>query len=249
MPSKILIAAAHPLLRDYLFCKLAVRYSPALLLQCATGGEVVSLSGNGVIGHIVMDLNFADIDGLDVLLALRAVHCAVPVTVCLDRFDRHTLRILQRVCPHSIFDVRATGATKFQETIVHSIAGATHCSESIARCWRDWRSHGPPPWFTERQLQLRALFSCGYDDKRIAEATTRSVHTIRTLRRLIYRKCEVHCATALASFAAEYGVLRYAADRVFTPGLNLFSLLNGGGENLRPRNHALGPPPTHTKKP
>lgn len=32
MPSKIVIAAAHSLLRDYLFCKLAVRYPPALLL-------------------------------------------------------------------------------------------------------------------------------------------------------------------------------------------------------------------------
>lgn len=177
MSVKIVAAAAHWVVREHLVSVLSSRIFPPCIVPCPSGRGVLSLSGDDGISHIVMELNFTDIDGLDVLLALKHSGCTVPVTVCLDRFDPHTIMLLDRLHPHSILDMQGEVADKFSQAMMASVSGKPHYAGTFVNAVASFRSDLSMPRFTGHQLELIAMFARGYDDKSVARITSAAPFT------------------------------------------------------------------------
>lgn len=227
MSLKIALAVSHPIIREHFSALLSSHVTRTNLVPCVCGRELLRLTGEDSISHIVMDLNFPDVDGLDVLLALNLTGNLVPITVCLDRFDPHTLLSLHRIRPHAVLDIRSDLVHEITGSMVEAISGKPHYAKAFMSAVTSLQSDPDMPHFTCHQLELIAMFASGYDDKSVARMTLRSLHTIRSHRRTIYRKCAVTCAAALASYAAVYGIVRYSAGRVIHPGIGIRRLTSG----------------------
>ena len=119
--------------------------------------------------------------------------------------------------------ISKTGSSREMFEILKTVAqGEAYLSPQLATWLMEWVRSGKPPrsWsstlqgLTQREIQVLKLLAEGRVNKEIAAALNLGVETVRSHRKSLMNKLEIHNVADLTRFAASAGVIAIAEPEV-----------------------------------
>lgn len=174
------------------------------------------------VSLLLLGLNFADLDGIDLLDYVTDRRLATRVIIATSRRDEHSLRTL-----------RSARFDGFLDTSIETVKTLVPALRLVAR-GRDYISRTLRPYLIDRQnvgvldqkltpaeINVLRVIGDGSSDSEAAEMLGLSKSTIQTHRRNIMRKLDVSSSAKLVCEAIRLGVVRIAFDgSVIRPGIS-----------------------------
>lgn len=183
--------------------------------QTGSGCEAVSLCSDLRPDLVLLDLELEDMDGFEVLAALRSLSLSPKVLLISSYSDDFTLQRVERARVDGYFrkdDPSCDAKLLAALTTIHSRARVR--SEALDSWHR--RQVGNPLAFhkliSPRQETILRLIAVGMDDAEVAEALSISRITARNHRLRIMRKLGIVSAAKLAVHAIRRG---FGGTRLF----------------------------------
>lgn len=209
---------------------------------CRQGFEALDLLRQGTpVDLLLLGLNFADLDGIDLLDYVIDNRLAKRVIIATSRRDEHSLRAL-----------RTARFDGFLDTSIETVRSLVPALRTVAR-GRDYISPTLRSYLIDRQavgvldqkltiseINVLRVIGDGSSDIEAAEALGLSKSTVQTHRRNIMRKLDVSSSAKLVCEAIRLGVVRIAFDgTVIRPGV----LSQDASQRLRRQQTAPGSHP------
>jgi FixJ family two-component response regulator len=202
--------SASPLIHvvddDPLFCKAVARLLKAAGYQTVlynSGREILQSSGLADPGCILLDLQMAGLDGLELQLRLKETGCALPIVFLTGHGE----------VPPSVKAMKA-GADDFllkpvpKQTLIDAVENAlARCRKQVDDRNRIDALRSLVAALTPRERQVFLLVVRGKMNKQIAFELGTSERTIKAHRHSIMMKLNVRSVAAVVSIAERLGVL------------------------------------------
>ena len=141
---------------------------------------------------VLLDLGLPDMDGVELVRALRDVHDGVPIIVL--SVVTSEARILEALRAGALGYLFKDDLGRLLPALTEALAGGAPMSPSVARLvleqLRDRPSQPPPALLTVREREVLERLAEGLSYEQIAMTLSVALNTVRTHVRSIYRKLD-----------------------------------------------------------
>jgi len=208
MTIKIMLADDHSLMRQGVRQLLELEQDLEVVGEAGTGGETLEKVYKLQPDIVLLDINFPDMSGLEVLKFLNNNDCGSKVIILTihDEFQyvRQTIQLGAR--GYLLKDIEATSLYSAIRDVFH---GKTYIHPNLA--WevitQKEKSFNIDK-LTCREREILVLISKGYNNDDIAEKLVISEKTVRNHVSSIYKKLEVKDRTQAALLGMKSDIIR-----------------------------------------
>ena len=141
---------------------------------------------------VLLDLGLPDIDGVELVRAMRQAHDGVPIIVL--SVVTSEARILEALRAGALGYLFKDDLVRLLPALTEALAGGAPMSPSVARLvleqLRERPSQAPPALLTGREREVLERLAEGLSYEQIALALSVALNTVRTHVRSIYRKLD-----------------------------------------------------------
>jgi two-component system response regulator NreC len=215
MPTRILIADDHGVLRAGLRALLNAEPDLVVVGEAADGQEALRLAGEMHPDVVVMDISMPDADGIEVTRHLRKDLPDVHVLILTVHEDESLLRAAIRAGAAGYIVKRAV-ESELISAIHAACRGELYVHPSMTRALL----HDLQPAFisedvsvellTPREIEVLRLVAKGYTNRQIAEELTISVRTVESHRANLMDKLNLRSRVELVRYATKHRLLEQA---------------------------------------
>lgn len=208
---RIVAVDDHELIREGIKKILRSAGDMRIVGEAATLPQALQLIAKEAPDVTVLDINLADIDGLDGLVQIRRLFPQLSVLV-LSMYpeDRYALRALQAGAAGYI--TKSMAAEELVNAIrqIHSSGSyiSPRVAALLAAAVREPRRTVPQEQLTQRELEVITLIGSGKRTKQIAAELDISISSVNTYRSRIFRKMGWSSNASLVRYAVEQGLLK-----------------------------------------
>ena len=203
---KILIADDHAIVRRGLKQVVADDFEHAVVGEASTGQSALEAIRTQDWDVIVLDINFPDKNGVEVLKEIKLTRPHLPVVVLsLYPEEQYALRVLK--AGGSAYLTKESAPEELVACLKKVLKGGRHISAALAE--RLAGSLGPNhtiplhQTLSDRELQVLRLIAMGKTVTDIADEVCLSVKTISTYRARLLKKLKLNTTAELIRFALD----------------------------------------------
>jgi two-component system, NarL family, response regulator NreC len=215
MPTRILLADDHTLMRQGLRHILESRADFDIVAEAASGIEAVEAARLHQPDVAIIDVAMKEMNGIDATAQI-VKHCPSTAVLILSMYsdERYVLRAVKAGARGYLLKNSAG------EELIHAIhevqKGRSFFSPAVAEIFHDGLSRLKDlretsdrfDLLTGRERQIYQLLAEGNSNKEIANRLNLSLHTIETHRWRIMEKLDLHSTAELVLSAVRRGVVR-----------------------------------------
>jgi DNA-binding NarL/FixJ family response regulator len=209
---KIVIVEDERLFRDILRKACIMDLGHEVVGEAGTGREALQVVPAMLPDLLVLDIHLPDMDGLDVLHALRRKRALIKTLVISSHFDEYTLSRIERASIQGFIDKSTNTVAELSLAIAAIEAGSTYFPVPFTEARRA-HSRNPSAFdkvLTAREQTVLSLVGEPLSDAEIAVQLKLSPETVEKHRFNIMRKLGLHSRAESARFARRCGLTRPA---------------------------------------
>ncbi len=203
-PIRVLIVDDHPLLRDGIAVLIANRDDIVVVGQAENGAEAIAAHQRLRPDVTLMDLQLPDMDGVDVIKAIRSdapqARVVVLTTYSGDARAQKAMQAGARA-----YTLKNHVRRDLLDTIRKVFAGHKYVDPEVAG---QMAEHSGEEGLTSRELQILLLVAGGLSNKRIASALDISEDTVKGHVSNILSKLDANDRTHAVTLAIRRGVIQ-----------------------------------------
>jgi len=211
---KILLIEDNPLHQKQLIASINYNYPLASIILCSTGGEALQHLKNPQIRFdlVLVDLGLPDINGLEVILAVRKRFRQVPIMVVSAITAESSLLACIRAGAQG-YILKSDTVNAIQQAIHDVLQGNYPISPALARSL--FKLAGAPTenspsketQLTPRETETLQHLSRGLSYADVAQLMGIKVSTVQSNIRIIYRKLEANSQMQAVVKARDAGMI------------------------------------------
>jgi DNA-binding NarL/FixJ family response regulator len=201
--TRILIADNHPVVLYGIRGIVAGADDLRIADEAEDGRQLLERASKTEHDLVLLDLSMPDIDGLDLLKALRRERPKVPVLV-LSMCDEDALAIRALKAGAAGYVMKSSPATELLGAMRRVAAGGRYVSPSVAEKIAghlagdgDKRPHEK---LSDREYQVLRMIASGKSTRQISTELSLSVKTVSTYRARIFEKMQMKSPANLAAY-------------------------------------------------
>lgn len=204
---KIIVADDHALVRRGVKEVIAEKFDMALIKEISTGQGVVNAVQGEEWDIVILDLNFPDTLGFEVLKELKALRPVLPIVVLsVHPEEQYAVRVLKAGASGYV-----TKATVTEELVVAmniALAGGSYVSSTLAEQFGKGvissRVESSNEGLSDRELEVLCLFGKGQMPGEIARHLNLSIKTVSTYRARLLEKLRLKTSAQLIRYAVTH---------------------------------------------
>ena len=203
---KIALCDDHPIFRQGLTTILRLQSDIKVELEVGSGAELLKQAAGKHLDVIVLDISLPDMNGLDVIKALRVTGSTVGVLVLsMHPEDQYARRVLKAGASGYL---QKDGPPDELIAAIRKIGrGGRYVTASLAeRLALDLESRADMPpheILSDREYQVLCLLAAGKGVKEIAHELFLSAPTVSTYRARVFEKLGISSTAELVRYALE----------------------------------------------
>jgi DNA-binding NarL/FixJ family response regulator len=200
---RILAVDDHPVLREGLAAMIASQSDMLLVAEAGTGKEAIAMFEKHAPDITLLDLKLPDMNGIDVLRAVRQSHPDARVIVLTTYLaDSQALRALKAGAQGYL--LKASLRTDLLDTIRAVDAGQRRLPTEVAS---ELAQHAADETLTEREIEVLRQVAAGCSNKIIADRLFITEDTVKGHVRSILTKLSANDRTHAVTIAIRRGIL------------------------------------------
>ncbi len=214
MPTRILLADDHTLMRQGLRHILESRADFDIVAEAASGIEAVELARQHQPDVAIVDVAMKEMNGIDATAQI-VKHCPSTAVLILSMYsdERYVLRAVKAGARGYL--LKNSAGEELIRAIHEVEKGRSFFSPAVAEIFHDGLSRLKDlreandrfDLLTDRERQIYQLLAEGNSNKEIAGRLNLSLHTIETHRWRIMEKLDLHSTAELVLSAVRRGVV------------------------------------------
>jgi len=207
---KIAIIEDERLFRDVLRKACVADLGHEVVGEAGTGREALVVVPATMPDLLVLDVHLPDMDGLEVLAALRRKRALIRTLVISSYFDEYLLGRIEQAGVQGFIDKSTNTVAELSQAIAAIEAGATFFAPPYTEARRA-HSRNPDAFdklLTAREQTILGLVGEPLSDAEIAAQLKLSPETVEKHRFNIMRKLGLHSRAESARFARRCGLTR-----------------------------------------
>ena len=210
-PIRLLLADDHTLVRAGLRALLQNVAGVQVIAEACNGREALRLVEEKRPEVVLMDIQMADMNGLEAAGRIVREHPSVRVIILsMHATEEYVVQALRAGA--SGYLLKNAGASELDTAITTVARGETFLSSAIARQVSDYiRRVGQEPTtldrLTPRQREILQLIAEGNTTKKIAQILSISVKTVETHRSQLMEQLDIHDVAGLVRYAIRMGLV------------------------------------------
>ena len=204
---KIVVIEDHKLFRDMLTMTFGQLMRNASVRSASNGEEGVALCRELKPDIVFLDLDLPDSDGLKLVPRINLSSPGARIIVLTSHADEFTLHRVLHANVQGFLDKAEQPIEVLQEAIATVMAGQQYHA-SVAQRLKAKLQADPVAFnkvLSEREQELLCLFGKDLTNEQMAERTGLSASTVKSHRRNIMNKLNLHTAAQLVRYALEKG--------------------------------------------
>jgi two-component system response regulator NreC len=213
MPTRILLADDHAVLRSGLRLLLTSQNEYEVVGEASSGSETLSLAERLQPDLILLDLSMPSLGGLDALPALRKLVPSARILILTMHDDPQYLRqALKRGA--SGYVLKKAADAELLSAMRAVLRGEVYVHPSMTRVLLEDMLETPPAenqnsWemLSEREQEVLKMVALGHTSAEIAEQLNLSAKTVETYRARGMEKLGLRTRAALVKFALQEGLI------------------------------------------
>jgi DNA-binding NarL/FixJ family response regulator len=216
MSTTIIIADDHELLRKGVLSILQNEPDLEVVGECSTGDELLEIVSSCSPGVAIIDVAIRSLDILDITKRIKALSPATRIVVLSGFADEPYLRCLLDAgiagyvlstgpASNLVEAVRCGTVTK---AYVSPALGALMVNTQQRELKTDSGTANRANWLSPRQSIVLRLIAEGYASKEIAAMLGISESTVKSHRKNIMERLEIHDKVGLTRYALRIGLIR-----------------------------------------
>ncbi|HEY5227853.1 MAG TPA: response regulator transcription factor [Opitutaceae bacterium] len=205
---KIVIVEDERLFRDVLRKACSADLGHEVVGEAGTGREALSVVPSALPDLLVLDIHLPDMDGLEVLRALRRKRALIKTLVISSYFDEYTLCRIEQAAVQGFIDKSTNTVAELSLAITAIEGGATYFPKPFTEARRA-HSRNPVAFdkvLTDREQTILGLVGEPLSDAEIAAQLKLSPETVEKHRFNIMRKLGLRSRAESARFARRCGL-------------------------------------------
>ena len=198
---RILIVDDHPVLREGLVAIIESQSDLKVVAEAGTGKEAIALFEEHLPDITLMDLGLPDVNGIDVITALRETHPDARIIVLTTYLgDVQAIRALRAGA--SGYLLKATLRRDLLDSIRAVHSGLRHVQAEVAT---ELGQHAAEKTLTEREVEVLKFIARGCSNKVVADRLNISEDTVKGHVRDILSKLKANDRTHAVTIALHRG--------------------------------------------
>jgi len=212
MPTRILIADDHGVLRAGLHALLNAEPDMEVVAEAADGEEAFRLADQLRPDIVLMDISMGEVSGIEVTKQLIAAFPSLRVLVLTVYEDKELLHEAIRVGA-SGYVLKRAAKSELINAIHVVMSGNIYVHPAMMRTLFEKTSPAQSPAYheeltlTSREIEILRLIAMGYTNYQIAEQLTISVRTVEFHRGNVMAKLQLENRMELVRYATKHGLL------------------------------------------
>lgn len=208
---RLLVADDHTVMREGLAGLLDEQPDLTVVAQAGTGRAAVTLARRHHPDVVLLDITMPEMSGLDAVRQIAAEH-AETKSLILTMHDEEAFFFEALQAGAAGYVLKGVPSEELLTAIRAVHEGGVYLPPALAGYLvREYLHRQPEPSeedpLTPREREVLTLVARGLTNSEIAERLTLSVNTVKTHRRHIYQKLDIHTRAALIAYALRRGLL------------------------------------------
>ncbi len=210
-PIRLIIADDHGIVREGLAALLSPEPDIEVVGLAGTGREAIALVRAKRPNLALLDITMPDMNGLEATRHITTYYPEVRVLI-LTIHEEETFFFEALRAGASGYVLKGASSEELLMAIRAVHEGGVYLPPMLARhLAREYIQHHPPADeqdpLTPREREILTLIAQGYTNQEIAAKLHLSLNTVKTHRRHIYEKLNLHSRAALIEYALRRGLL------------------------------------------
>lgn len=211
----IVLADDHELVRQSIGALLRNEPDFEVLDECSSGSQILESVSRSLPAVAIVDVAMSGLDGIETTKRIMALSPDTRVIVLSSYSDAPHVRGLL-AAGVSAYILKSGPAQDLIQAVRCSSANKVHLSPEVADLAEqvgdfleaDKASANGVSWLSPRQLEVLRLIAEGYSTKRISSTLGISATTVKSHRKSIMEKLDIHDKVLLTRHAIRIGLTR-----------------------------------------
>lgn len=207
---RVLIADDHPIVREGLKRLIQDEFQSAVVDEAGSGQEAIRKICDQSWNVVILDINFPDKNGLEVLKEVKALKETLPIIV-LSVYPEEQYAVRAFKAGADAYLTKESAPSELMEAIQTVCKGQKYVKPTIAAQWVMTRGNEQPVpqlLLSDREVEVLRMFVNGRTPKEIGHALVISEKTVSTYRSRILTKLRLRTTVDLIRYALDQGLTR-----------------------------------------
>lgn len=201
---KILLADDHQIVIDGLRLVLSSREDFEVVGEAANGIEVLDFLSEKSVDIVVLDINMPQMDGIKCAKKIKALHPKTKVIILTMYAQKSFVEEIIKIGIDGCLLKNNTGK-ELSDAIARVHSGKSYYDQIQHFNTDDSKTKEYP--LSEREIEIIRKLADGMTSSQISDALFISEHTVKTHRKNILKKLDLHNSSDLIKYAINQGIV------------------------------------------
>ncbi|SNT19421.1 two component transcriptional regulator, LuxR family [Ekhidna lutea] len=201
---RIIIADDHQIVLDGLKLVLSSRDDFEVVAQAGNGVEVLNLLEKNIVDIVVLDINMPEMDGIKCAKKIKSLYPQVKVIILTMYAQKSFVEEIVKIGIDGCLLKNNTGK-ELSDAIARVHSGKSYYDQ-IQNFSKDDSEEKEYP-LSEREIEIIRKLGDGLTSSQIADTLFISEHTVKTHRKNILKKLDLHSSSELIQYALNNGII------------------------------------------
>ncbi|WP_462247595.1 response regulator transcription factor [Ekhidna sp.] len=201
---KILIADDHQIVIDGLKLVLSSQENFEVAGEASNGVEVLDFLAKSRVDIVVLDINMPEMDGIKCAKKVKELYPKTKVIILTMYAQKSFVEEIIKIGIDGCLLKNNTGK-ELSDAIARVHSGKSYYDQIQNFSKKESKTKEYP--LSEREIEIIRKLSDGLTSSQISEALFISLHTVKTHRKNILRKLDLHSSSELIQYALNNGII------------------------------------------